>query len=99
MHFQEIGPSSGARRQVRDCRQRRHRPPLRAYAIQPVASRARPLRSLHPLGRSRHRDRRRDGAPPARPGGDILIAEDLTGQGTPREVGPEARVSVLVPLG
>ena len=32
--------------------------------------------------------------------GDILIAEDLTGQGhATREVGPEARVSVLVPLG
>jgi hypothetical protein len=36
-----------------------------------------------------------------RPGpGDILIAEDLTGQGhTTREVGPGARVSVFVPLG
>src|SRR5258705_6381513 len=32
--------------------------------------------------------------------GDILIAEDLTGQGHgTREVGPEARVSVFVPLG
>jgi quercetin dioxygenase-like cupin family protein len=32
--------------------------------------------------------------------GDILIAEDLTGQGhETREVGPEARVSVFVPLG
>ena len=32
--------------------------------------------------------------------GDILIAEDLTGQGhATREVGPEARVSVFVPLG
>ena len=31
---------------------------------------------------------------------DILIAEDLTEQGhATREVGPEARVSVLVPLG
>ena len=31
--------------------------------------------------------------------GDILIAEDLTGQGhVTREVGPEARVSVFVPL-
>ena len=31
--------------------------------------------------------------------GDILIAEDLTGQGhQTREVGPEARVSVFVPL-
>jgi hypothetical protein len=31
--------------------------------------------------------------------GDILIAEDLTGQGhATREVGPEARVSVFVPL-
>jgi quercetin dioxygenase-like cupin family protein len=31
--------------------------------------------------------------------GDILIAEDLTGQGHgTREVGPEARVSVFVPL-
>ena len=32
--------------------------------------------------------------------GDILIAEDVTGQGhLTREVGPEARVSVFVPLG
>ena len=32
--------------------------------------------------------------------GDILIAEDLSGQGhTTREVGPEARISVFVPLG
>jgi len=32
--------------------------------------------------------------------GDILIAEDLTGQGNgTREVGPEPRVSVFVPLG
>jgi quercetin dioxygenase-like cupin family protein len=32
--------------------------------------------------------------------GDILIAEDLTGQGHgTREVGPEARVSIFVPLG
>jgi quercetin dioxygenase-like cupin family protein len=32
--------------------------------------------------------------------GDILIAEDVTGQGhTTREVGPEPRVSVFVPLG
>ena len=32
--------------------------------------------------------------------GDILIAEDLTGQGhATREVGPEPRVSVFVPLG
>ncbi len=32
--------------------------------------------------------------------GDILIAEDVTGQGhVTREVGPEARVSVFVPLG
>jgi hypothetical protein len=31
--------------------------------------------------------------------GDILIAEDLTGQGhVTREVGPDARVSVFVPL-
>jgi quercetin dioxygenase-like cupin family protein len=31
--------------------------------------------------------------------GDILIAEDLTGQGhATREVGPEARVSIFVPL-
>jgi quercetin dioxygenase-like cupin family protein len=31
--------------------------------------------------------------------GDILIAEDVTGQGhITREVGPEARVSVFVPL-
>jgi quercetin dioxygenase-like cupin family protein len=31
--------------------------------------------------------------------GDILIAEDLTGQGhVTREVGPEPRVSVFVPL-
>src|SRR5688572_6633850 len=31
--------------------------------------------------------------------GDILIAEDLSGQGhETREVGPEARVSVFVPL-
>jgi quercetin dioxygenase-like cupin family protein len=31
--------------------------------------------------------------------GDVLIAEDLTGQGhTTREVGPEPRVSVFVPL-
>ena len=31
--------------------------------------------------------------------GDILIAEDLTGQGhATREVGPEARISVFVPL-
>ena len=31
--------------------------------------------------------------------GDILIAEDLTGQGHgTREVGPEARVLVFVPL-
>jgi len=31
--------------------------------------------------------------------GDILIAEDVTGQGHgTREVGPEARVSVFVPL-
>ena len=31
--------------------------------------------------------------------GDILIAEDLTGQGhATREVGPEPRVSVFVPL-
>jgi quercetin dioxygenase-like cupin family protein len=31
--------------------------------------------------------------------GDILIAEDLTGQGHgTREVGPDARVSVFVPL-
>jgi quercetin dioxygenase-like cupin family protein len=31
--------------------------------------------------------------------GDILIAEDLSGQGhTTREVGPDARVSVFVPL-
>lgn len=31
--------------------------------------------------------------------GDILIAEDVTGQGhVTREVGPEARVSVFVPL-
>jgi quercetin dioxygenase-like cupin family protein len=32
--------------------------------------------------------------------GDILLAEDLTGQGHgTREVGPEARVSIFVPLG
>jgi len=32
--------------------------------------------------------------------GDILIAEDTTGQGhSTREVGPEARVSIFVPLG
>jgi quercetin dioxygenase-like cupin family protein len=32
--------------------------------------------------------------------GDILIAEDVTGQGhLTREVGPEPRVSVFVPLG
>jgi quercetin dioxygenase-like cupin family protein len=32
--------------------------------------------------------------------GDILIAEDLTGQGhVTREVGPEPRVSIFVPLG
>lgn len=32
--------------------------------------------------------------------GDILIAEDLTGQGhETQEVGPDARVSVFVPLG
>ncbi len=32
--------------------------------------------------------------------GDILIAEDVAGQGhVTREVGPEARVSVFVPLG
>ena len=32
--------------------------------------------------------------------GDILIAEDLTGQGhATREVGPEPRVSVFIPLG
>jgi quercetin dioxygenase-like cupin family protein len=32
--------------------------------------------------------------------GDILIAEDLTGQGhQTREVGPEPRISVFVPLG
>jgi quercetin dioxygenase-like cupin family protein len=32
--------------------------------------------------------------------GDILIAEDLTGQGhITREVGPEPRLSVFVPLG
>jgi len=32
--------------------------------------------------------------------GDILIAEDTTGQGhVTREVGPQARVSVFVPLG
>jgi hypothetical protein len=31
--------------------------------------------------------------------GDILIAEDLTGEGhQTREVGPEPRVSVFVPL-
>lgn len=31
--------------------------------------------------------------------GDILLAEDLTGQGhVTREVGPEARISVFVPL-
>jgi quercetin dioxygenase-like cupin family protein len=31
--------------------------------------------------------------------GDILIAEDLTGEGhATREVGPEARISVFVPL-
>jgi quercetin dioxygenase-like cupin family protein len=31
--------------------------------------------------------------------GDILIAEDLTGQGhATREVGPEPRVSIFVPL-
>jgi len=31
--------------------------------------------------------------------GDILIAEDVTGQGhVTREVGPEARVSIFVPL-
>ena len=31
--------------------------------------------------------------------GDILIAEDLTGQGhATREVGPQARVSIFVPL-
>jgi hypothetical protein len=31
--------------------------------------------------------------------GDILIAEDLSGQGhATREVGPEARISVFVPL-
>ena len=31
--------------------------------------------------------------------GDILIAEDLTGQGhATREVGPDARVSIFVPL-
>jgi len=31
--------------------------------------------------------------------GDILVAEDLTGQGHgTREVGPEARVSIFVPL-
>lgn len=31
--------------------------------------------------------------------GDILIAEDLTGQGhATREVGPETRVSIFVPL-
>ena len=32
--------------------------------------------------------------------GDMLIAEDVTGQGhTTREVGPEPRVSIFVPLG
>jgi quercetin dioxygenase-like cupin family protein len=32
--------------------------------------------------------------------GDVLIAEDLTGQGHgTREVGPEPRVSIFVPLG
>ena len=32
--------------------------------------------------------------------GDILIAEDLSGQGhITREVGPEARTSIFVPLG
>jgi quercetin dioxygenase-like cupin family protein len=32
--------------------------------------------------------------------GDILIAEDTTGQGhVTREVGPQARISVFVPLG
>jgi quercetin dioxygenase-like cupin family protein len=32
--------------------------------------------------------------------GDILIAEDLTGQGhATREVGPQPRVSIFVPLG
>ncbi|HEY2993115.1 MAG TPA: hypothetical protein VGM22_09895 [Methylomirabilota bacterium] len=32
--------------------------------------------------------------------GDILIAEDLSGQGhITREVGPEARLSIFVPLG
>jgi quercetin dioxygenase-like cupin family protein len=32
--------------------------------------------------------------------GDILIAEDVTGQGhVTREVGPEPRVSIFVPLG
>jgi hypothetical protein len=32
--------------------------------------------------------------------GDVLIAEDVTGQGhVTREVGPEPRVSVFVPLG
>jgi hypothetical protein len=52
---------------------------------------------FYPFRRGRHRDRRRDGAP-ARPG-DILIAEDLTGQGhATREVGPEPRVSIFVPL-
>ena len=31
--------------------------------------------------------------------GDVLIAEDLTGQGhATREVGPDARVSIFVPL-
>ena len=32
--------------------------------------------------------------------GDVLLAEDLSGQGhETREVGPEARISVFVPLG
>ena len=32
--------------------------------------------------------------------GDILIAEDLTGQGhATREIGPDPRMSVFVPLG
>jgi quercetin dioxygenase-like cupin family protein len=40
-----------------------------------------------------------DGAVRRLGSGDVLIAEDLTGQGhATREVGPEARVSVFVPL-
>ena len=40
-----------------------------------------------------------DGTVRRRGPGDVLIAEDLTGQGPgTREVGPEPRVSILVPL-